>query len=30
MSWIITGFRALSGELRARRYGYFVGYGQQD
>lgn len=30
MSWVTSGLRALSGEMRARWHGYFVGYGQQD
>lgn len=30
MSWVTSSLRALSGEMRARWHGYFVGYGQQD
>jgi hypothetical protein len=30
MSWITSGLRALSGEMRARLHGYFVEYGQRD
>ncbi len=30
MSWVTSGLRAFSGEMRARWHGYFVGYGRED
>lgn len=30
MAWISSGFRALSGEMRTRWHGYFMGYGKED